>query len=202
MTFFELDDENSKYWTSFIEIYNESFSSSEQEDIKVIKNRVLEKRYILTLAQVEEEIVGFYLVDIVKKHSYAILTFLAISEKYRAKGYGTLLCSEMIKQALHLKDISYLFVEAEKRQAFFYKKLGFKKLLLDYNVPSFNTQESTQMSLLLVPITNKDMTYIDVKALKEIVSDVFIDGYSLNIDDERLKKQLNLINKDIRLESK
>ena len=195
LTFLHVETKTHKYFKDFVEIYTQAFDEDEQESIEVIKQRIQEKRYSLVLALKDETILGFYILDIVKKYKFVILTFLAVAENFRANGYGKELCNDAISFVLNLKNIDLFLTEAKELQSVFYKRLGFKKLNLDYNIPNFDDENSAETNLMIFPLDEEKS--VKKEYLKKIIQDIFMDGYQVKEDDIRLKNQLEKINKNI-----
>lgn len=91
---------------------------------------------------IENEFIGFFIMNYIKENPYIVLDYFAILPKYRCKGYGT----EAIKLLKEMyKNYNGIFIEIEQvgggdtkeennerqRRARFYEKLGFYKLDFD-----------------------------------------------------------------------
>ena len=192
-----IDEKSDHYWDEFVRIYHEAFPEWEIEPVNLISGRVDEGKYTLVVGLQENHVVGFYLLDIVEVHRYVTFSFLAIDHNLRGKGLGTLLCQHAMETVQAMDDIDWLFIEAEERQALFYGLLGFKKLLIQYLIPSFESPQSIPMSLMVLPTTQQRSSSIDSDLLKSIVHDIFRHGYHLEESDPRISAQLSRITTDI-----
>lgn len=191
---------DSANWRFCIEIYQESFPDWEREPEDIITKRVQQGRYHLFAGiDKQEQVVGFYLLDIVAEFNYVMFDYLAVKANQRGKGYGTLMCQDAITRFQTKTNIDWLFIEAEERQSIFYGKLGFRKLTLDYQVPEFGEPGSVMMHLMTIYTYKKDINYIAGNDLVRMIEHIFLDGYHLSKNDHRVSKQLSLIPKQVKL---
>ena len=181
--------ENLNLWDETIKIYDESFPEWEKEDTDNILLHIKSNRYEMIAYVSNNEVQGFYILDINYKLDYTIFTFLAVKESLRGKGIGTKICLNAIDYFNNYIECQWLLIEAEDRQAKFYGKLGFKKILIDYFVPEFDSQESVKMHLMCI---NKDKE-IDSISLANIMRNIFLFGYCLDEKDKRIQRQLDRI---------
>lgn len=181
-------------WNECMKIYVNSFPDWEREDEASILKRVKSGMYKMIAFAQEAEIKGFYILDLYEKFDYILLSFLVVKEKSRGQGIGGLLCRHGIEYFLSLKYMKWLLIEAEYRQSLLYERVGFKKLDLDYAIPAYDSQKSIKMNLLAIQKEER----LTQKSLKFIIENIFICGYCLNKDDERIKTQLNKIPKIIK----
>jgi len=175
-------------WDESIKIYRDSFPEWEREDEATILKNIKNGSYKMFAYKKNEEIIGFYILDINLTLDYALFSFLAIKESKRGLGLGSQLCLDAIEYFHKSIDCDWFFIEAEVRQAALYAKLGFKALEIDYRVPAFNSNKSVKMSLMLI-----EEKTIEKDSLRPIIEDIFLRGYSLHRDDIRLKEQLQRI---------
>ena len=177
-------------WDDFIKIYNDSFEEWEREDVNKLLVNMIKGRYEITIYLDNNEVQGFYILDIRTKLNYALITFLAVKKELRGKKIGSKLCLNAIEFFKTNLLCGWLLVEAGDIQARFYKNLGFERINIDYMIPKFNSKDSISTQLLYI---SKGET-INAKSLSKIIEDIFINGYSLNEDDERIQQQLEYIN--------
>ena len=177
-------------WNDFIKIYNDSFKEWERESVDRLLINMIKGRYEITIYLDNNKVQGFYILDIRTKLNYALITFLAVKKELRGKKIGSKLCLNAIDFFQTNLLCGWLLVEAGDTQARFYKNLGFERINIDYKIPKFNSKESISTQLLYI---NKGET-INAKSLSRIIQDIFIKGYSLDEDDERIKIQLQKVN--------
>ncbi|MDF1877868.1 GNAT family N-acetyltransferase, partial [Sulfurimonas sp. SAG-AH-194-L11] len=175
-------------WDESIEIYRDSFPEWEREDEAVILKNIKANSYKMFAYKEDEEIVGFYILDINTTLDYTLFSFLAIKESHRGQGLGSKLVLHAVEYFHSSIKCDWLFIEAEERQAKLYARLGFKPLNIDYRVPAFNSQKSIKMSLMLI-----EEKSIDSLSLHPIIKDIFIRGYGLKENDIRLINQLKSV---------
>ena len=180
---------DSKEFQDSMKIYRDSFPEWEREDEKDILKNIQSKIYKMIISLYKNKVVGFYILDINENLNYMILSFLAIEKSYRGRGIGSELCQKVINDFYSISKQDWLLIEAEERQSKLYSKLGFKDIKLDYKVPSFESQESIDMHLMLlqkeVPLTQN--------MLMKIIKDIFYRGYALKKDDVRITQQLKRV---------
>jgi hypothetical protein len=87
---------------------------------------------------------------------------------------------------------SWLLVEAECRQAAFYRSRGFQAFALDYMAPRFGNDSNIAMSLMAVA-SQAETRAASRLELCDIIRHLFVDGYALNANDPRRLAQLAAI---------
>ncbi len=186
----QITSAKSNYWQKFVNIYHKTFPVWEREPENIIAERIQNGRYQLFIG-IDNEVVGFYIYDLVANLNYAILTYLAVTEHKRNQGYGSLLCNDAIKRC----KIDWLLVEAEC--PILYTKLGFRKFNFNYQVPKFADTDSITMYLLA--INNNGQHCINKDSLVCIIKQMFINDYQLKFDDKRIHEQIARIPDQIQL---
>jgi len=181
--------ENLDLWSNAIAIYNNSFPEWEKENIDNISKNIKKGKYKMVAYTSDNEVQGFYILDINYKLNYTLFSFLAVKENLRGKGIGTKLCLNAINYFQNNIPCQWLLIEAEDRQAKFYGKLGFKKIIIDYAIPEFNSVESVKMHLMCIEKDKK----LDKLSLINIIKNIFTFGYCLNKEDKRIQEQLNRV---------
>ena len=184
--------QNIPLWNDVMKIYDDSFPEWERESVANILVNMLKNKYEIVVYLCENEIQGFYILDINTKLNYTLLTFLAVKKELRGKGVGSKLCLNAIDFFKNNLLCEWFLIEAEDMQTKFYKKFGLKEIDIDYSVPKFNSKESVAMDLMYITKDKK----IDADSLSNIIEDIFIVGYSLEGDDERLQKQIKNVQKN------
>lgn len=178
-----------QFWNESIDIYINSFNEHEREDTDKIYKNIQNNNYKMFSCLQDNEIVGFYILDINHTLNYAICTFLAVKTSKRTLGFGTKLCLNAIEYFQSNIKCNWFLIEAKNKQARLYEKLGFKKMNLDYQIPIFNSQNSIKTNLMIIQRESK----IDKISLLNIIKDIFQRGYSLDENDRRIINQLDRI---------
>jgi len=181
--------QNNTYLHNSLIIYNDSFPEWEKEDNESIINNIQNGIYEMYCYIDNNEVQGFYLLEKILKQNYILFSYLAVKESLRGNKIGTKLCIHAINNFKKSTNFNFLIIEAENRQAKLYQKIGFKKILIDYYVPQFNSMNSEKMNLLYIQKQEK----LNSLKLKIIIKNIFNYGYSLKKDDPRIKQQLDLI---------
>lgn len=179
-------------WDVVNGIYRASFADDLREPEAIIEDRVATGRYRLIVAAIADEVVGFAVLDIVPEPAYAVLSYLAVAETYRDNGIGGALCGAVVSEFHGSGAASWLLVEAECRQAVFYRSRGFQAFALDYRAPRFGNETSIAMSLMAVSGQAEKRAASRLE-LCDIIRHLFVDGYALNAKDPRLLAQLAAI---------
>ena len=178
-------------WDAGMQIYRDSFDVWEREDEEHILEHIRSGIYKMFVYLQKGEVVGFYILDTNPELSYTLFSFLAIKESCRGRGLGTKLCLNAIEYFHNNLPSKWLLIEAQERQARLYAKLGFHRMNLEYLVPAFDSNESIEMSLMLIEKEQK----LDKKKLSLIIEDIFSRGYSLDKSDSRIEEQLKRVDK-------
>lgn len=186
--FYDLLD-HPQFWDESIKIYNDSFPEWEKESTSHIYQNIESQRYKMISYVVDAQVQGFYILDINLSLEYVFFTFLAVKEELRSQGIGTKLCKNAIDYFQNMQEAHWLFIEAQERQSRFYGSLGFKKLVLEYLVPSFNSDQSIPMHLMCIQKVRK----LQADQLTKTIENIFIFGYSLDENDPRVQEQLDKI---------
>ncbi len=179
-------------WDGVNAIYHTSFTDDLREAEATIEERTATGRYRLIVAAIADEIVGFALLDVVPEPAYAVMTYLAIAETYRGNGIGGAVCDAAVSEFRSSGATSWLLVEAECRQAAFYRNHGFQTFALDYEAPSFGSDTNIAMSLMAVADCSETSAASRLE-LCDIIRHLFVDGYALDANDPRLLAQLAAI---------
>ena len=189
LNIYQITPDDISRWQATMEIYYTAFPEWEREPEDVLIKRISSGRYVMYCGQEQDNVVGFYILDINQEPSYALFSFLAVSESQRGKGLGTILCKDAIRRFHEEYSLNLLLIEAEDRQALFYGKLGFKKIDIDYLVPKYNAPGSVPMHLMAISVDNH-APHLEAKQLRALIEHIFTTGYYLNDQDERLTAQL------------
>jgi GNAT superfamily N-acetyltransferase len=188
-----VEAEGGDVWRHCVRIYEEAFPEWEREPERVLVMRVRQGRYRMYAGMIEDRTVGFYILDIEEEGQvYALFSYIAVDPRERGKGYGTELTRHAFKVFSGLRGRRWMLIEAEKRQAELYGRLGFLKFDVDYLVPRYDGSGSEAMSLMAVPF-NPSARSISGDELRQIVERIYRSGYKLDADDPRLDEQLDRI---------
>ena len=76
-------------WEACMTIYREAFPEWERESEAVIAERLALGRYLLIVAQREERVLGFYILELNPSRHYVMFNFLAVDAARRGEGVGT-----------------------------------------------------------------------------------------------------------------
>ena len=123
--------------------YLEIFPEEERKPIELIKSTY--ERHITKIIEIMygDSIIGFMILNSIKKNGYVQLDYLAILPEYRNKGLGSKSLKLLLEQQKESKGV---FLEIEKpglgkndsenllreKRKKFYEKLGFKSLNFDF----------------------------------------------------------------------
>jgi ribosomal protein S18 acetylase RimI-like enzyme len=188
-----VEAEGGDVWRDCVRIYEEAFPEWEREPERVLVMRVKQGRYKIYAGMIEGRTVGFYILDIEEEGQvYALFSYIAVDPRERGKGYGTELTRHALKVFSQLRRQRWMLIEAEKRQAALYGRLGFLKIDVAYLVPRYDGSGTEAMSLLAVP-SDRSARSIESAELRQIVERIYRSGYKLDADDPRLEDQLALI---------
>ena len=186
---------DSKYFQESMDIYDASFPKWEKEPLDMIRQRVQSGRYVVFAYILQGKSVGFYILDLHPSLGYVLFTYLAVDEAMRGEGIGTKLCKDAINR-FEKSEFSWMFIEAEDRQAVFYAKLGFEKVQIDYAVPKYDDEGVVSMHLLCMAKGSKELRK---EFLAEVIESIYIEGYFLDPADKRIAMQLEKLPEKIRL---
>lgn len=186
-------------------IYCNSFPEWEREDFSKIKESLTNKKSNILGILKNKRVIGFSIIEFYSPLKFQFLAYLAVEEIERGKGYGTQICSFMVKKFLKENictgSLSYFILEAEKEQSLFYKKFGFKKIGIEYLVPCYDGSGTVPMNLMILFALEKKYwpQFIKGKEIYSIIRSILINGYFLSETDIRLVNQLNKINEKIKI---
>jgi GNAT superfamily N-acetyltransferase len=188
-----VEAEGGDVWRDCVHIYEEAFPEWEREPERVLVMRVRQGRYKMYAGMIEGHAVGFYILDIEEEGQiYALFSYIAVDPRERGKGYGTELTRHAFEVFSELPRRRWMLIEAEKRQAELYGRLGFLKIDVDYLVPRYDSSGSEAMSLMAVP-SDRSARSIESAELRQLVERIYRSGYKLDADDPRLEEQLAVI---------
>ena len=179
-------------WAEIVTIYRSSFKADLREPEPLLADRLEAGRYRLFTARKRSQINGFAILDVIPTPSYAVLSYLAVSENHRNSGIGASLCHHVVENFRKAAPANWLLVEAEKRQADFYRRQGFATFACPYDAPQFGDAGSIAMSLQGIA-KSKETRSASRAELCDIIEHLFLDGYGLEKNDPRLVAQLAAI---------
>jgi GNAT superfamily N-acetyltransferase len=198
LTITELKHPSGALWEEVLGIYRETFPAWEREPEDTIAERIVDDFYRLRVGILQQRVIGFYLLDLNTDPSYAMLCFLAIDPRHRRQGLGGLLCRDAMTYFNTLGEIPWLLVEAKDRQAAFYGRAGFFKLSLDYRAPRFDGPGSMPMQLMLCRGKGSEAK-LSAAEWRPILHHIFLQGYQLHPEDQRITDQLARVDNDLKL---
>ncbi len=185
--------ENLHLFNEFVNIYEDSFEPNEQESKESILNRVKSGFYKLIALKKDGQIVGFYILDLVKP--FVVVMYIAVEKNQRGKGLGSEMIEQIKEYFSSLDGYFWLLIEAKHKQSLLYERFGFKKLDFFYAIPSFDKSDDIVKMNLLLMQKEKNITQ---EKLRFIIHQIFTQGYRLQENDERLIYQLNQIPQHIK----
>ena len=196
------------------------FPANELKSKEKLAGLIADKKYILYVTKNKihdteenkihntEEIIAYAFVYVLNNHKAIWLDYLAVSDKYQDKGYGTLLFDHVMSTVGGGDYDVFLEVDIpenkndrsapENRRIRFYEKLGAKKVLgLKYSLPT----EKGSMPLYLYFRPNRNADFIDKElftgVINEVMGNVHSDLPSMpQVRDEVIK---NINTADIKL---
>lgn len=166
------------------EEYTTLFPEDEQRSWKKIKatyEKGIEKFYKITL---NNEIIGFFMLEKAGEGYPYYLDYFAIFKKYQNKGYGTEAIKKLLKKICIKED---LVIEIEKeeeenpltiKRANFYKKLGFKKVYSEYLL----------YKVLFTPYIYTQKQNINKKQIDEMMFKYYV----INCGEQEVKKNCKI----------
>jgi len=119
-----------------------------------------------------------------------LLAYLATAPDYEGKGLARQAVNSALNNTLS-KDTPYFWLEATPKLWGFYKKLGFKRLQLEYRIPEFYGSGSEKMGLFVR--THLSITHIEKKVVESFVSELLLSGYGIKESDPRYQQQMQVI---------
>jgi len=176
-------------WITFADIYERTVNPDDRDPIEVYEKAINTGESELFLISLNKELIGFYLIDV---HSvFNMLNHISILSKYRRRGYA----SELLH---HLKGKStlenkYIIVETTFMPLHIYKEVGFKKLKMNFYVPSFVVNGKVFNFSLLMWGYNFFKLHVTYEQMVQIIKDIYAISYYLEEDDEIVKKTLNTV---------
>ena len=184
-------------WSAVKALYEKSFPTWEREPCDAIEKNIEQNKSFCVVAFEGGELAGSYICDANQELRFLLLSYVFVDEKHRGKGIGAQLCTHL-KQflAMHQQRFDWLLLETEEHNIEFYRRLGYKKVDIDYLSPHFDSQDSTPMTLMLVGNSEHQLTQ---SMLVGIITNIFLHGYGLTKHSERLNVQLKKIPKTIKL---
>jgi N-acetylglutamate synthase-like GNAT family acetyltransferase len=170
-------------WNKAMQIYSASFPEWEKEPIAEIYEKIKEGKQIMYVLQEEDAPIAIVILDVSKEGNYVLFAYLAVRADKRLSGFGSGLCSEVVRIFREDKESKYLFVESEKDLYYFYEQAGFERVPINYLSPSFtDTEKSIPMGLFTL---KGEANNIPREELKRIIRDIYEKSYNLKNGDKR-----------------
>ena len=194
-----IEDTSDILCSKAMQLYDETFPDWEKEPIDIILEKIKTGKTLLVIATTENKKEVFSMA-LLEKHTFTdsiLFTYLSVKENLRGLGIGSkmvLTIQNMIKEFFNVK---WLLIEAEQRQAELYSRLNFLKLSFNYISPSFvNDTDYTFMHLMVYDMHHDKKFYIKRSIIEKFIKEIFIYGYLLKKDDERIKIQFDFLKKN------
>jgi len=158
--------------------FERDFPQNERKSIEHLEILMSKDKYKLLLAKhrLLEEIVGYALIYIIEDPKVLWLDYMAVEDKYKNSGYGTLLFNKIIECEGEGKRGMFIEVEIpeldnidQKRRVQFYERLGAKKLSNDYKLPTLNG--GLEMNLYYKVISNEKL--LPAEIIKKSITATF-----------------------------
>jgi len=176
-----------EFKTNIYDRYINLFPANEQREwnkIEVTYNKKIEHFYKIVL---NNEIIGFFMLERIDDVHPYYLDYFAIYEEYQSKGYGKLALKLLLNNIILNNG---LIAEIEKvdnnnlatvKRLKFYEELGFKKIESEY---------------LLYNVLYTPIIYLNSKKYSnDEVDKLFFDYYRINVGEKELKINCKTINK-------
>lgn len=190
----------SQHWRAFVELYQQSFPAREREPDQVLAVRTRNGRYRLRVSLDNTgAVTGCYVVDVVPEEDYALLCYVAVQARWRKAGVGRRLCQDAVAWFRRETPVRWLLVEAVPRAERLYRRCGFTRLALDYQVPYINAPGTQIMQLLALP-PERGAAVMEGERLERIIRHLFVDGYLVPPGDARLQAQIERVPDQMRIE--
>jgi len=123
--------------------------------------------------------------QIIRPDIYEIVSYLVVDATLRGLGIGSVLCRAIMKDFSIRQPDGILLIEGHDRQAKLYGELGFKKLALDYQVPSSIDPDGDPLHFNLLAYRPKQPDGDDALSANSAVTvmrALMSDGYHLTND--------------------
>jgi len=119
-----------------------------------------------------------------------LLAYLATAPEYEGFGLARELVTEAVQKNL-TTDKPYFWLEANPKLWRFYRKLGFKRLDIEYRIPEFYSKGSEKMGLFVK--THSNVCSIQKNVVDSFISELFLNGYAIKANDPRYLQQMSVI---------
>lgn len=180
-------------WPAFEALYRALFAAGEREPVTRLRARAAAGRYRVTAALVADGLAGFAVIDRVPEPAYAVLTFVGVAPAQRGRGLGGRLVTAA---GAAVPAAQPLLVEAAPGAETLYVRQGFRRLALDYRVPSTAGTGVRRHTLM----ARGAGAAVDGAWLRAVIRDMFIDGYGVAAGDARLDAQLARVGPRVEVE--
>jgi GNAT superfamily N-acetyltransferase len=196
-----LDDVQSGAFGQAMEVYTDSFPSSERHAISVIRDRVASHRAKLWVGLLDGSVVFISLLWPLSGTEFILLDYMAVKKGLRGKRIGSEFLA--VKRDELERDSKYFVMEIEdprfgsnrdqrNQRVAFYRRNGAKELKnVDYLLPPLSGTEPTNMILMLFPAYKERR--ISSATTKALVSQIYGELYGRGRSDSLLLKVLTSI---------
>ncbi|WP_263833422.1 GNAT family N-acetyltransferase [Sulfurospirillum oryzae] len=196
-----LGSSNTHEFDGFYAIYSTAFPLSEQKSRDALLAMQHASFYTIYLAYSDEKIVGFCIMYHPDNKDFFLLEYMAIDEKERGIGLGSMLLKSSIDQLFQTHGTRALLIEIdspekssneqkirEKREQF-YRHLGALKIdPFDYILPLQSSEEAPPMELL---VYQPNLHKIPKETLQSWLEKLYANVYGCSKNDSRIAKMLD-----------
>jgi ribosomal protein S18 acetylase RimI-like enzyme len=201
MHFSQVNNVKSKEFMQAMDIYLEAIPPSEQQQIDVIKERIIVKKEQLIIGQENGKVKCMAIIYPLQGTNYVLIDYLAIKREFRQQGIGSKLLRYIqdtysqkgIRLIGEVEDFNYgNNQEIKKRRMRFYRRSG-ARVLKDvyYQMPPLQGNQPTPMMLITFNSIGEDK--IDGEEIKKIIKQIYYELYNRDSDDPLLNTFINKI---------
>lgn len=119
-----------------------------------------------------------------------LLAYLATAPNFEGQGLARILVNDLLDNTLS-EEKPYFWLEANPKLWKFYKKLGFKRLDMEYRIPEFYANGSEKMGLFVR--LHPSIIHVEKKVVESFLSELLLTGYMLKENDPRYQQQMAVI---------
>lgn len=214
LKFTTFDTSNTHQFETFYKIYYDSIEKSEQKPKEKIQQLCQRSDYLIRLLYSESELNGFTLSYLNFESQFALLEYMAVDQSKRSAGYGTDLLNDLAAE-LQKKKVNWLAMEVDSpyqssadqknriRRVEFYKRNRAREVEgLNYILPLPNAPADLEMKILLRQIQSPEVDVIDTQSLKNMIQSLYVNVYSCEPTDPRLKRMFSDLPKALKLKER
>ena len=174
-------------YRQWLALYHRRFPYQELAPSPMIE-KSLEKGHVKIMGLYDRKNIrwaGFTLMEDYQQHQ--LLAYLSTAECYEGQGLARRLVNQSLQDSLSVER-PYYWLEASPKLWKFYRKLGFKRLAINYRIPEFYGSGTEQMGLFIrLHSSVQQISKVEVRAF---VQQLFQKGYDITSDDKRYQAQM------------